>query len=212
MNQYTRKELEAEYISTARDNAELDKKLEACMDELEPHRYIARENKINKYKRLMSAGKTRKRKRKRKTRRRTKPKKITIVGYPSCDYYIKARRRKRKTKKRRKTRRKKRKYKTKRKRRNSRKRTKSLKGGWFMDKSYNHLNVQHSGNGFIHVVWWGGRMTIGKVKHFCAQYLGLRNHNNVTIWLYGDDRAVPNYVTMNQLGLRKGSTVGMTIG
>ena len=92
MNQYTRKELEAEYISTARDNAELDKKLEACMDELEPHRYIARENKINKYKRLMSAGKTRKRKRKRKTRRRTKPKKITIVGYPSCDYYIKARR------------------------------------------------------------------------------------------------------------------------
>ena len=33
-----------------------------------------------------------KRKKTRKTRRRRKPKKITIVGYPSCDYYIKARR------------------------------------------------------------------------------------------------------------------------
>ena len=34
MDEYTRKELEAEYISTAKDNAELDKKLEACNDEL----------------------------------------------------------------------------------------------------------------------------------------------------------------------------------
>jgi glutaredoxin len=95
MNEYTREELEAEYISTARDNAELDKKLEECMVELEPHRYLFNENrinKINKYKSMISGGKTRKRKRKRKTRRRKKPKKITIVGYPSCDYYIKARR------------------------------------------------------------------------------------------------------------------------
>jgi len=92
MNEYTREELEAEYISTARDNAELDKKLEDCMFELEPHRYLANVNKINKYKSMISGGKTRKRKRKRKTRRRKKPKKITIVGYPSCDYYIKARR------------------------------------------------------------------------------------------------------------------------
>ena len=116
-------------------------------------------------------------------------------------------RRKRKTKKRRKTRRKKRKYKTKRKRRNSRKRTKSLKGGWFDGKSYNHLNVQHSGGGFIHVPWWGGRMTIGKVKNFCADYLGMY----VAIWLYGEGTPLPDHFTMNQLGLKKGSTVGMTI-
>ena len=116
-------------------------------------------------------------------------------------------RRKRKTKKRRKTRRKKRKYKTKRKRRNSRKRTKSLKGGWSNGKSYNHLNVQHSGNHFIHVPWWGGRMTIGKVKNFCADYLGMY----VAIWLYGDGIPLPDHFTMNQLGLKKGSTVGMTI-
>lgn len=45
-------------------------------------------------KRRKTRRKTRRRKRKktRKTRRRRKPKKITIVGYPSCDYYIKARR------------------------------------------------------------------------------------------------------------------------
>ena len=36
--------------------------------------------------------KYKKTKKRRKTRRRKKPKKITIVGYPSCDYYIKARR------------------------------------------------------------------------------------------------------------------------
>ena len=120
MNEYTREELEAEYISTARDNVELDKKLQDCIDELEPHRYIARENKINMYKVMLEGldrggGKTKKykakkrktrkkqkktrRKKQKKTRRkkqkktrRKKPKKITIVGYPSCDYYIKARR------------------------------------------------------------------------------------------------------------------------
>jgi glutaredoxin len=45
-------------------------------------------------KRRKTRRKTRRRKTKkrRKTRRRRKPKKITIVGYPSCDYYIKARR------------------------------------------------------------------------------------------------------------------------
>tara|TARA_B110000208_G_scaffold138216_1_gene166852 strand:- start:124 stop:672 length:549 start_codon:yes stop_codon:yes gene_type:complete len=110
MNEYTREELEAEYISTARDNVELDKKLQDCIDELEPHRYIARENKINMYKVMLEGldrggGKTKKykakkrktRKKQKKTRRkkqkktrRKKPKKITIVGYPSCDYYIKA--------------------------------------------------------------------------------------------------------------------------
>lgn len=43
-------------------------------------------------KRRKTRRKTRRRKTKkrRKTRRRRKPKKITIVGYPSCDYYIKA--------------------------------------------------------------------------------------------------------------------------
>ena len=39
MDYYTRKELKAEYISTAKDNAELDKKLEACNDELRMRQY-----------------------------------------------------------------------------------------------------------------------------------------------------------------------------
>tara|TARA_R110001592_G_scaffold121168_2_gene326460 strand:- start:571 stop:1056 length:486 start_codon:yes stop_codon:yes gene_type:complete len=87
MNEYTREELEAEYISTAKDNVELDKKLEACNDELRMYQFYVisshRGGKTKKYKA---------KKKRRKTRRRRKPKKITIVGYPSCDYYIKARR------------------------------------------------------------------------------------------------------------------------
>ena len=114
MNEYTREELEAEYISTARDNVELDKKLEACNDELTMYKYYIpwTEHTKNNYKVMWDeldretsshkgGGKTKKykaKKKKRKTRkkqkktRRKKPKKITIVGYPSCDYYIKARR------------------------------------------------------------------------------------------------------------------------
>jgi len=106
MDYYTRKELEAEYISTAKDNAELDKKLEACNYELRMRQYYNpwTEHTKNNYKAMWKSdrktsrrggGKTKKykkRKKTRKTRRRRKPKKITIVGYPSCDYYIKARR------------------------------------------------------------------------------------------------------------------------
>ena len=109
MDYYTRKELEAEYISTAKDNAELDKKLEACNYELRMRQYYNpwTEHTKNNYKAMWDesdrktsshrggGGKTKKykkRKKTRKTRRRRKPKKITIVGYPSCDYYIKARR------------------------------------------------------------------------------------------------------------------------
>lgn len=109
MDYYTRKELEAEYISTAKDNAELDKKLEACNDELRMRQFYnpLTEHTKNNYKVMWverdretsshrrGGGKTKKykkRKKTRKTRRRRKPKKITIVGYPSCDYYIKARR------------------------------------------------------------------------------------------------------------------------